>query len=469
MGNFLQRFHTDDAELKQQVRTMMPSILVEQLSAMLLGMVNLMVMGRVSTAAQAGVGQINTFNNMVVYFFNAFAMGGTVMVAQNIGARNREGARHGAAQSLSLGLVVSVAVTVLLFFVREPVLNMLFGSSAPEVMGYSMDYFLYSLPATPMWFIYFQCAGVMRGAGDSKTPMKVCICMNVVNIALSYLLAVVLGLEAKGAGIAMLCSVAVGAVLSLLAMSRPAAAVRFPSLKNFAPDLKAMASIALVGLPAAAENFMFNGGKVIVQVFVASMSTAMISAYSVTNSTANFVTLILLSYNVMVVTIVGQRAGTGDKERTRAGLDYIYHRAFFWSLLSALVAAVCATPLILAFSSDPQVVYIGTRLMWIDAVILPLWVPAFVLPSGFRGAKDVFFSLIFGSISMWVFRVYGSYVLSISLGLAAYGVYWGMGLDWLIRSIGFVWRFKSGKWTARIQPPPAAAAAAEAVQPASAE
>lgn len=453
MSNFLQRFHTEDAELKQQVRSMMPSILVEQLSAMLLGMVNLMVMGRVSTAAQAGVGQINTFNNMVVYFFNAFAMGGTVMVAQNIGARNKQGARRSAAQSIVLGLAISIAITVLLYFVRKPVLNMLFGSAAPDVMGYSMDYFVYSLPATPMWFIYFQCAGVMRGAGDSKTPMKVCICMNVVNIALSYLLAVTMKLEAAGAGIAMLCSVAAGAVLSLLAMSRPNATIRFPGLKNFVPDLKEMASIALVGLPAAAENFMFNGGKVIVQVFVASMSTAMISAYSVTNSTANFATLILLSYNVMVVTIVGQRAGTGDRDLTRAGLEYIYHRAFLWSLISALAAAVFAVPLTMAFTGDPEVIHISTRLMWIDAVILPLWVPAFVLPSGFRGAKDVFFSLVFGSISMWLFRVFGSYLLSISLGLAAYGVYWGMGLDWLVRSFGFVRRLKSGKWTARIEPP----------------
>lgn len=463
MGSFLQRFTTDDVELKSQIRQLMPSILVEQLSAMLLGMVNLMVMGLVSSAAQAGVGQTNTFNNMVVYLFNAFAMGGTVMVAHNIGAKNHQGARKSAAQAMTLGLVLSVAVTILLFFVREPVLQLLYGSSEPAVMKYSMDYFLYSLPATPLWFIYFQCAGVMRGAGDSKTPMKICICMNVVNIVLSYVLAVALGMEAVGAGLAMLCAVAVGAALSLFAMSRPQGAVPFPPLAQFKPDGAEMRSIALVGLPAAAENFMFNGGKVIVQVFVAAMGTAMISAYSVTNSTANFMTLILLGYNVLVVTVVGQRCGAGNKERTRAALDYIYHRGLFWGLLSAVAAAVLATPLVMAFSADPEVIYIGTRLMWIDAIILPIWVPAFVLPSAFRGAKDVFFSLIFGSISMWICRVAGSYVLGVTWGLAAYGVYWGMGLDWLVRSVGFVWRFRSGKWMKKIKEAPAPEPAQELV------
>lgn len=452
MMQFIKNFRTDDIGLRTQEKALLPSILVEQLSAMLLGIINLMVMGSVSSSALAGVGQVNTVNNMIVYFFNAFAMGGTVMVAQNIGAKNKAGARDNAGQSMMLGFILSCAVTIVLLFVRQPLLYALFGAAKPEVMAASNDYFFYSIFTTPLWFIYFQSAGVMRGAGDTKTPMRISIIMNIVNVILSCLLVMVFHLEAVGAGIAMLCSIAVGAALSLRAMTISTAAVQLPNVKEFHPSLKEMGIITSIGIPAALENLMFNGGKVLVQVFIAGMGTAMISAYQVANSGANLLSIVLMAYNVMIVTIVGQRAGTGSRENTKKALDYIYDRSFVWSLITTVVMVFLAKPVSMAFTGDSEVVYIATRLIWIFAAVTPVWVPAFVVPSGFRGTRDVKFTLILGTISMWLCRVGGGYVFGVLLGLDAYGIYIGMGLDWVLRTIGFAKRRKSGHWLDKVHP-----------------
>lgn len=452
MLNFIKNFREKDEELGAQEKALLPSILVEQLSAMLLGLINLVVMGSVSSAALAGVGQVNTVNNMIVYFFNSFAMGGTVMVAQNIGAKNHKAARDNAGQSMLLGFVLSLVVTVVLLCVRQPFLYALFGAAKPDVLAASSDYFFYSIFTTPLWFIYFQSAGVMRGAGDTKTPMRISIIMNIVNLALSCLLVMVFHLDAVGAGIAMLCSIFVGAVLSLRAMTVHTAAVKLPTIKEFHPSFKQMGIITSIGIPAALENLMFNGGKVLVQVFIAGMGTAMISAYQVANSGGNLLSILLMAYNVMIVTIVGQRAGTGNKSATKKAMDYIYNRSYLWSLVITAVMVILAKPVSMMFTSDADVIPIATRLIWIFAAFTPIWVPSFVVPSGFRGTRDVKFTLVFGTISMWACRVGLGYVLGVILGLGAYGIYIGMGLDWLLRTIGFSARRKSGRWLDKVAP-----------------
>ena len=111
---------SDDARLMEQQKKLFPAVFVGQTSAMLLGLVNVAVMGAISSAALAGVGQVNTINNVIVYFFNNYAMGGNVMVAQNVGAGDERGVKKSASQSLVLGLILILAVTALVFLAPVP-------------------------------------------------------------------------------------------------------------------------------------------------------------------------------------------------------------------------------------------------------------------------------------------------------------------------------------------------------------
>ena len=112
----------DDKEMMTQQKRLYPGVFVDQMSAILLGLVNVAVMGTISSAALAGVGQVNTVNNVIVYFFNTFAMGGNVMVAQSVGANDAKGGQKSASQSLLLGILISLALTVVMFIGRVPLL-----------------------------------------------------------------------------------------------------------------------------------------------------------------------------------------------------------------------------------------------------------------------------------------------------------------------------------------------------------
>ncbi len=446
MESIFKRAKTDDEELRFQEKRLIPSVMIEQTSAVLLGIINVMVVGTVSSAALAGVGQVNTVNNMVVYFFNAFAMGGTVMVAQNIGAHHTANARKSAAQSLLLGLYLSIFVTAMLFVFRAPFLSMLFGKVDADVMAYSLDYFLFSNLATPFWFINFQCAGAMRGAGDTRTPMRISLIMNAFNIVFSVLFVMVLGLGPRGAGLATFLSVGIGSALSLYTMFYPTYILCLRGSFTLKLQWSAAKAVTSVGIPAALENLMFNGGKVIVQVFLAGMGTVMISAYQVSISAINLLQIPMSALNVLVVTLVGQRAGAGDRERTYRALDYVWCKGFVWSLWIGAASIAACYPIALLFSRDPAVLKVACGLIIIFGVSMPFWSPAFIIPSGFRGARNIAFTMVVGTISMWVFRVFGSYVLGVVCHLAAYGIYIAMVLDWIVRTIPFVIHLKNHKW-----------------------
>ena len=97
-------------------------------------------------------------------------------------------------------------------------------------------------------------------------------------------------------------------------------------------------------------------------------------------------------------------------------------------------------------SRDTEVIKIAVGLMLIYSAFMPFWPVAFNMPQGFKGARDTKFSLVIGTISMWLTRVLGSWFFGIYLGMQAYGIFLSMCLDWVIRGVCFYWWYKSGHW-----------------------
>ena len=450
LPGFLRLPVSEDRELMAQQKRLYPAVFVDQTSAMLLGLVNVAVTGTISSAALAGVGQVNTINNVIVYFFNNYAMGGNVMVAQNIGAGNSKGVKKSASQSLVLGLLFSLMVTAVIFLGRVPLLYALYGAAAADVMRYSIEYFTISVLATPMWFVYYQCVGVFRSAGDTRTPMKIGILMNAINIVLSYLFVIVMDLGPAGAGYSMIAAVSAAAVMGLVKIFSPTSRVCIRGEFSFRLEGDIVSKTLSVGIPAGIENLMFNGGKVLLQVFLSTMGTTVISAYQVCNSIISVTQLPLQSYSVLVVTLVGQAAGTGSKEKTRATAEHMMRTGRKGAFISMIFKTLLCYPIALCFSRDIAVVNTAVTMFLIEVIFMPFWADSFMLPNVFRSTRDVKITLVVGSISMWVVRVFGAYVLGVLLGLKGHGIMLAMCIDWIVRVFFFVRRFKGDKWLEKI-------------------
>ncbi len=448
---FLRLPVSEDKELMARQKKLYPAVLVEQTSAMLLGLVNVAITGTISRAALAGVGQVNAINNVIVYFFSNFAIGGNVMVAQNVGAGNKEGVKKSASQSLVLGTFISLIVTFLVYVFREQILLGLYRKVEADVMTSSLQYFAISCLATPMWFIYYQCVGAFRSSGDTRTPMKISVTMNAINIVLGAVFVLVLKMGPAGSGLSTLCAVTVAACMGLYKIFHPESVVCIRDGFGLKLEKDIISKVVSVGVPAAIENVMFNGGKVIVQVFMSGMGTIVLSGYQVFNSVIGITQLPLMAYSVLVVTLVGQAAGSGSRARTKATGEFLLKTCKKFANILIPVRLLVCYPVALFFSRDPDVLRCALTMYVLETAFMPFWASSFMLPSCFRATRDVRFTLIIGTISMWSIRVFGSWVLGVKMGMQGNGIVLAMCLDWILRGIFFENRLKTEKWLTKMK------------------
>lgn len=430
------------------LNNMLPGMFIEQIAAIFLENINVFVMGFISTAAIAGVGQINTVNGVLMNIFQAFAIGGTVIVGQHAGAkRNRNGA-EAAYAALLLGCAVSVLLTAAIFLLREQIVLLLFGEADEEVIENSMAYFKFTALSPPLWFLYFQCCGFMRSAGDTRRPMFISIILNVASMIMNLVFSLGLHMGVTGAALSYLFSVAIAAALALAMVMRKGFSMRPRRIAGVSAAVT-IRQISAIGFPSSAENLMFNGSKIIIQVFLAGMGQAMISANSIFNSVNgifNVPVMALYALTVPVVSRCAGGAGTKGSRKVRNALDYISRRCVVWSVPVTFAHLCLGIPGALLFTRDWNVVCITAGMLAIYGVVVLIQNGSYILPNGFKAVGDARFAMVVSSVTAWAVRVFGTWFLGIYLGWGAYAVAVTQALDIALRAVIYQRRFKSGTW-----------------------
>ena len=430
----------------QDLHAMLPGMLTEQFSSALLDNINVLMMGFVGSTAIAGVSQISPINNTLMIVFQTFALGGTALVARCAGAhREKEGAKT-AATALLLGFSVSMSLALILFFLRVPALHALFGSAEPEVVSNSIAYYSYTAFTPPMWFLYFQCCGFMRSCGDSRRPIVVSICSNVLSVLSNLFFTFYLRMGAAGAGLAYLLSVAGGAVIALLMVMRS----RFAGHPDFhfgRETWRRLHELAHISIPSATENLLFNMTRLVVQVLIAGMGTAVISANQVFASATGILLIPFMSVNYLATPVTGRCAGRENTAAAvRSCVDYLYRYALAVALRTAAAHLVLAVPLAYIFCRDDAVWPLAARMIALYGLFVPALPGCFVLSNGFKAVGDARFAMFFSPFSAWVCRAGGMWLLGSVLSLGPMAVVLSQGADHVLRHIAYRARFRSGRW-----------------------
>ena len=121
--------------------------------------------------------------------------------------------------------------------------------------------------------------------------------------------------------------------------------------------------------------------------------------------------------------------------------------AYLGDWIMNLVLFVFAVPIVSVFSLSPEATRMAAEVLrWFSTIAIFIWPLSFTLPNALRAAGDVKYTMLTGILSMWMFRVLCSYFLAVVCNLGILGVWYGMFIDWGVRSLFFVIRYLSGKW-----------------------
>lgn len=433
-------------------------VLVEQFFIVIMGVVNTMLAANLGKEAISSIGMIDTISIIIISVFSALSIGGTVVVAQYIGHNDPEKANQAGAQALMSCLAISVVVTLGVLIFQKPLVLALFGQAEAKVLENSLTYLsisLWSYIPIAMVTIGF---GILRGSGNTRTPMLISIIMNFFNVIFSFVLIYGINLGfiqtpaygVAGAAGGLTAARIFGAFIVLATLLRGSRLIRINRWRyfRFAPDLQKC--IFNLGVPASAEQLMFNGGKLIVQTFIVQLGTVSIAANSIVNSVTSLQMIPGMALAAAAPVIVGQLIGRGEPLEAQKQLKFLILLSMAANGVLSLVMFPFVHGFLGLYTQDSQTIEMAFGVMVFNLILYPIiWPSAFVAPSGIRGAGDVRFTMIVSIVSMWLLRILLGYIFAVVLPFGIIGVWMGMYADWVGRGIFFIRRLLGSKWLKR--------------------
>lgn len=443
-----------EMDLRKSVWLLALPVVARMSLQMLVGLVDTAMVGRIGPAAIAAVGMGNQIVFLLIGLITAFSIGTTALVARYIGAKRRKDAQDVAIQSLLFTAVVSLLMGILGYIFAYDIIRVMIGrmeQGDPEVIALGGMYLRIISISIPFFFSLVLFNGIFQGAGDMKTPLYIMAFTNVYNVIMDYLLIFGIGifpeLGVQGAAIATGSARCLAAVLAFIILLRGTTHFRIRlSKKRLQIRLDIIREVLRIGLPSAMEQLIRSTGQTLITIMVAGLGTLPLAANQVVMRGLSMSFMPGFGFGLAATTLVGQNLGAKEIERAEES-GYIANRMaisfmFVMGLLLFPMAALFAR----IFTDDPEVISLATGALRTMALTLPFLGMTMTLAGALRGAGDTRWVMYSTAVGVWGARLLFSYILAFVLDFGFTGIWLGMSLDFVLRGLLTVFRFKSGRW-----------------------
>ena len=440
-------FRSDMLFSKAEVWAILLPVVLETLLSYLIGLADSVMVSEAGEAAVSAVSMIDAISVLFINVFAALANGGAVVCGQHLGKKDELGARSSAEHTMLFLFVSSGVITALMLIFRTQLLELLYGSVDDEVMYNCEVYYRIVMLSIPCIALYNGGAALHRTSGDSKTPLKISIYMNIINVAGNALLIYVFRMGVAGVAVPTLVSRFVAMAAMLVMSFRRDFIFNIRGIRHFRFDRKLFSSTLSVGVPNGIENGMFQFGKLILTSLVATLTTAAITANAIGNTVGNLHCVIGVSANSALMAVVSRCVGAGDYTQARWYTRYIVMTTYVLEGLFNLLF-IAAIPLILKlYGVSAETASLTVPILLLHGITtIIMWPAAFMFNISMRSAGDSKYAMWIASISMWLCRVGGAYVMIKLLGTGVIGVWIAWAIDWCFRIAFFIPRYLGHKW-----------------------
>lgn len=431
----------------KDLKNLIAPLFLEQLLIALVGIADVFVIGFVGEAAVSGVSLVNSFNTIFLNLFTALASGGTVVISQYIGHKDKEHAGQAASQLLTASVILSVAISVVILLTNASLMRLMFGKVDADVMDACVTYLRISAYSYPALAIYNAGAVLYRSFGKTSTTMYISILANIINVIGNCI--GVFGLHAGVVGVAVpsLVSRCFSAVVITILCFSAKNPVSYLGSWIMKLDVSLQKKILRIAVPNGVESGVFQLVKVALSSVVALFGTYQIAANGVAQSIWSLAALVCVTMGPVFITVIGQCMGAGDIEQAEMYFRKLTKITLVFAIAwNALIFAV--TPVFMSFYAlEDQTKRLVILLVLIHNIFNAVaFTFADPLGKGLRATGDVKFTTATSLFTTIGVRLIFSMIFGIWLNLGVIGIAFAMCLDWSVRGIIFWWRFKQGKW-----------------------
>lgn len=403
----------------------------------------------VSGAGEAAISAVSLMSNIFILLINilvALATGGCVVAGQYIGKQKIKDAKDTADQLLLITTILSLVIMASVYALKHFLINIVFGKLSPEVTRNCYTYLHIVTASIPFISIYSSGNAMLRAIGDTKTPMKISVMMNIINITGNALLIYGFKMGIEGVAYPTLISSIFAAVTTYFIMRNQNPDMHFSKKPVLKLNKTLVYKILYIGIPGSFESSLFQLGKILVLNMIAGFGTAAIAANSISNIIASLQNLPGIAINIAIVTICARCFGAGEYEQVRYYTKRLLLTIKIFFAFTSFVIILFLNPILNIYKiSESARDMTRFIIIYYSICSFLIWSESFALPSALRAVNDVKYCLIVSSLSMWFCRLVLSYVLGVSFRLGLFGVWIAMTVDWIVRAFFMIHRFYYSK------------------------
>lgn len=400
------------------------------------------------TTAIAAIGITTQPKYLLLSMFFALNIGVTAVVARRVGQQRKDDAVATLRASLTLCLLMLAVIATLGFIFAENIL--LFAGAQSDTIVEATAYFKIIILGIPFTAVSLCINAAHRGAGNTKISMRTNITANAINIVFNYLLiGGNLGFPAlgiTGAAIATTLGYVIAFCMSVYSIFNKKSNLRVKITDDFLLRKEYISPVIKVSSGAAVEQLIMRFGFMSYTMIIAGLGTVAYATHQIAMSVQNLTFAFADGFSISSTTLMGQSLG-----RKRPDLGLIY--GSICKRISMVVASVlavtfffCSKLIVMAFSTDAQVIADGTVIFMLMALIPTAMMVQIIYAGCLRGAGDTKYVAFMTLISIGIMRPALSYLFCYPLGFGVVGAWIVLVIDQYTRRVLTTWRFSKGKW-----------------------
>lgn len=397
---------------------------------------------------------------------------GTILISQHVGAGNDDRLGHVAGQTIAFVGALSVAVSALGIVFAPQLLQAIGATPGTTIHDLAVTYTRVIVLGMPFTFGFYVFMALLRGWGDTKTPMYLMTLSVGLNVALDpffvlgfagnpvfawsglgglqaslFALTGFTGFGVTGAAVATVISRAVAAVVGLWLLFGDRVGLHL-ALDDLLLKVETVTKIVRIGGPGAIDQSTQSIAAIVMTALVATVGTDAVAAYGIGNRFISLVWLPTVAMGMSVETIVGQNLGGGHRDRARRTVYVAIAILASAFLISSALTFWYARPIVGLFITGPEADPIIGHGATFLRIVAPTWavMAAYHMMNGaFYGSGSTRMAMGIGVTTLWGVRAVVAALLVLVFSLGATGAWYAIALSNVTAAIvGAVFFFRGG-------------------------
>lgn len=434
-------------------------LFLEQILSTFVSFVDTAMVGSLGVNATASISISNSFVFLLNGAVMSLGVGITAYIARCCGAKDYEAAKAYVRHALIILLLFGLPIALITIALHRQIPAWM--GAAPEIMDQASSYLLITSIFRIFSLAQMMLSSVYRGRGDTQTPFRINVFINIFNVIGNYLLIYPThtahlgalsftvpgaGMGVFGAGLSTGISWLLGGTALIVMLFKKEDPTKISLHDSYKPDMALLGRVVKISVPAMLERLCMSSAGIIMTRSIASLGTVVVAANSVFSTAESICYMPAFAFQTAITTLVGQSLGA---KKPDLAIRYVRYNNIISSLIMVAAGAglfVFAEQLSGFITPDKDAIALAATCLHIVAFIQPVQTIAWNYGGALRGAGDTKWPFYITAGSNWGVRVLGT-VICINvfhLGLPATVVC--MCADNFVRMVCMYLRFRSGKW-----------------------